>query len=46
MYSDINIEKILFLDIETVSQYSEYDVSDIRAEFRKKEEWYKEKYGG
>ena len=24
MYSNINIEKILFLDIETVPQYAEY----------------------
>jgi len=32
--------------VDAAEQYSEYDVSDIRAEFRKKEEWYKEKYGG
>ena len=38
MYSDINIEKILFLDIETVSQYAEYDVlsEQIKALWDKK----------
>ena len=28
MYPDINVEKILFIDIETVSQYADYDDLD------------------